>query len=74
MAFEFYEVKSLEECVFQALGAASVCWESIEEAGEFNSTRAKEIGDALLEKIYALGCFWDCDHCRDGNDEWDEWD
>lgn len=37
-----------EEAVFQALGAASVCWQYPEKAGIFDSTRAKEIGDKLL--------------------------
>lgn len=42
---------SIESAVFQALGGASTCWESLSEAGEFDSTRAKEIGDALIERI-----------------------
>lgn len=41
----------LSTAVFQALGAASVCWESMDGTGVFDSTRAKEIGDALLEVI-----------------------
>jgi hypothetical protein len=41
----------LIEHVFQALGQASVCWENISGAGEFQSTRATEIGNALMEKI-----------------------
>lgn len=44
---------SLEAAVFQALGAASVCWETPEGAGVFESTRAKEIGDALIAFIRA---------------------
>lgn len=42
---------SLEEAVFQALGAASVCWDNVREAGEFNSSRAKAIGEALMGVI-----------------------
>lgn len=42
---------SLSSAVFQALGGASTCWEAIEHAGVFDSTRAKEIGDALLAYI-----------------------
>jgi hypothetical protein len=42
---------SLDSAVFQALGAASTCWESLEGAGIFDSTRAREIGDALLSFI-----------------------
>lgn len=41
---------SLESAVFQALGAASMCWEP-RPTGLFDSTRAKLIGDALVEMI-----------------------
>lgn len=41
----------LIEHVFQALGAASSCWENLQGAGKFQSTRATEIGNALMEKI-----------------------
>jgi hypothetical protein len=40
--------ENLEEAVFQALGAASVCWESMEGTGVFQSDRAKQIGEELL--------------------------
>jgi hypothetical protein len=50
------EQTTLEEILFQALGAASVCWETPEGAGIFDSTRAKEIGMALLVEVNrALG-------------------
>lgn len=42
---------SLESAVFQALGAASVCWEQMSGTGVFHSDRAKQIGDALLAFI-----------------------
>ncbi|URM87324.1 hypothetical protein SEA_ANTUNA_62 [Microbacterium phage Antuna] len=42
---------SIESAVFQALGGASTCWEAIEHAGVFDSTRAREIGDRLLEHL-----------------------
>lgn len=42
----------LESAVFQALGAASMCWSETPK-GIFDSTRAKEIGEALLLKIRA---------------------
>lgn len=41
---------SLESAVFQALGAASMCWDETPK-GVFDSTRAKEIGDSLVEFI-----------------------
>lgn len=53
--FEFqtrpHEPLTLQEAVFQALGAASICWENIEAAGTFNSSRAKEIGEKLIAFI-----------------------
>lgn len=42
---------SLESAVFQALGAASTCWESLHGTGVFQSDRAKEIGEVLMAKI-----------------------
>lgn len=41
---------SLEGAVFQALGAASTCW-SETTGGVFDSTRARTIGDALVERV-----------------------
>lgn len=43
----------LQQEVFEALGAASTCWETPEGAGVFDSTRAKELGDGLMSKINA---------------------
>lgn len=43
--------KTLTEAVGQALGAASVCWENPGGAGIFDSTRAKQIADELLDGI-----------------------
>ena len=62
-SFEFDNREGdLESYVFQAIGAASVCWESLNGTGIFDSTRAKGIGDKLLEKIYER---FDCSYCRD---------
>lgn len=44
---------SLESAVFQALGAASVCWDDLEEAGLFHSNEAEKIGEALLGHVHA---------------------
>ncbi len=41
----------MESAIFQALGAASVCWESLENTGIFDSTRARQIGDELMELV-----------------------
>ena len=40
-----------QEIIFQALGAASVCWDRPEDAGVFHSVRAKAIGDAVCERL-----------------------
>lgn len=45
------EEPTLEEVVFVALGAASACWADLSGAGIFQSSRAKEIGEALLDFI-----------------------
>ena len=49
--FEFLQMDgeplSLESAVFQALGAASMCWVPLPN-GVFDSDRAKDIGDKLV--------------------------
>jgi hypothetical protein len=42
---------TLVEILYQSLGAASVCWETPEGAGLFDSTRAKEIGEKLTYEV-----------------------
>lgn len=42
---------SLDEWVGQALGSASMCWESVGRAGVFDSTRCGEIANALLAHL-----------------------
>lgn len=41
----------MRSAIFQALGAASVCWQYPEKAGVFDSTRALLIGEALCEEL-----------------------
>jgi len=41
---------SLEAAVYQAIGAASVCWDDVPH-GLFNSDRAKTIAEALMQRI-----------------------
>lgn len=57
--------------IFQALGAASVCWEHPEGAGIFDSTRCRDIGLALLNELDIIEdgcpCPFDCDGCHDGD-------
>lgn len=45
------EPLTIETAVFQALGAASTCWESMEGTGVFDDQYAKAIGEALLAEI-----------------------
>lgn len=57
MAFEFAKREdddapmTLSEAVGQSLGAASMCWEDMSGTGTFQSDRAKEIYDALMDFI-----------------------
>ena len=44
-------VGSLSRLVFEALGAASSCWDNLSGAGTFESTRARIIGEELLYGI-----------------------
>ena len=46
--FNWPDDTPLHEAVFQALGAASVCWRPIPE-GVFDAEQAEEIGEELLE-------------------------
>lgn len=41
---------NIEQAVFEALGAASMCW-SEPPTGEFDSARAEKIGEALLKTV-----------------------
>lgn len=43
---------NLNTAVFEALGAASMCWSNIDQAGVFQSERAEEIGVALTNVVY----------------------
>jgi hypothetical protein len=46
-----YTDEDSETAVFLALGAASTCWD---EAGVFQSERAKQVGDELIEHLRHL--------------------
>ena len=49
-----YDPLTTYGAVHQAIGAASVCWESLAEAGVFDSTRAAEIAAELLRRLPEL--------------------
>lgn len=46
--------RKLKRLIYQALGEASVCWDSLESAGIFRSKEATIIGDKLIEDIKDL--------------------
>ena len=52
------EGPNLEGAVFQALGAASVCWENMSGTGVFDSTKAEWVGEGLLKYIRENGDCW----------------
>lgn len=43
-------MKKLETLVFEALGEASMCWSETPK-GVFQDSKAKEVGDKLIEAI-----------------------
>lgn len=45
------EPTTLVEVVFQAMGAASSCWDDMSGTGVFQSDRAKAIGDEAVAWI-----------------------
>lgn len=55
MDFDFYREEdgtlTARDAVFQALGAASVCWTE-PPRGVFDAERAKQIGDKLLAFLF----------------------
>jgi hypothetical protein len=50
MANMFADCDSVEEIVFQAVGAASVCWEEA-PTSVFDSTQAKQVAEDALAEI-----------------------
>lgn len=48
-----FAADTIRDAVMQALGAASTCWEDLSGTGVFQSARAQEIGERLLEFIDA---------------------
>lgn len=56
--FGFNEME-LEEAVYHAVGAASVCWSGAYGSGIFNDRRATAITEQLLERIRRAGPIYD---------------
>lgn len=51
IAKDLAAAESREEVLGLALGAASACWENLTGAGEFDSTQARAILDATVERL-----------------------
>lgn len=49
--FDDCEPEDLTQAVFTALGAASACWDNLEDAGVFESERARRWGNDLVKWI-----------------------
>lgn len=50
----FAEAKNINQVLNLAVGAASVCWETPEGAGVFDSDRALDIAKAASERIHEM--------------------
>ncbi len=50
----FSECTTVEEVVFQAIGAGSVCWENPGGAGVFDDTTARSVGEDAMARIDEL--------------------
>lgn len=48
---EFHKNKKLREQIFTAISEASMCWEKIDNAGVFESTRAGKIAINLIQEL-----------------------
>lgn len=49
----FSDAETIDSVLFQAMGAASMCW-SVPPKGIFDSTTARQIGDEAIERINEL--------------------
>ena len=46
---------TVEQAIYQGLGAASTCWESMEGTGVFDSERAVAIGEEITRILKQVG-------------------
>lgn len=44
-------MEKIKQAIYEALGAASMCWSETPK-GTFDSTKANEIGEDLIQKLY----------------------
>lgn len=50
--FDWTVETPIRQVIQEAIGAASMCWEYPEKAGVFNSDKALEISNEVLEMIH----------------------
>lgn len=50
----FSASKTISQLIGNLVGAASVCWENLEAAGEFKSDQANTLVDQALERLQEL--------------------
>lgn len=55
VGFDFSDVNDVRTAVYQTIGAASVCWENLAGAGVFESTRAAQLGEGLVNWLIEHG-------------------
>lgn len=53
----FDDAKTVEEVIFQAIGAGSTCWENLGGTGTFQDDRARRLGEDAMAR---LRCDEDC--------------
>lgn len=51
--FDWEPDTSIDQMVANVVGAASMCWEHVEEAGVFDSSTAADIADQLIAALHA---------------------
>lgn len=47
----FEDAEDWEQAVYYAVGAASMCWESVITAGVFDDTLARKVAEDLIDYI-----------------------
>jgi hypothetical protein len=54
MPNRFEDAKTIQELVYQTVGAGSVCWENLGGAGVFDSEKAREVATDALNRLGEL--------------------
>ena len=50
----FHDAEDVRAVVYQLVGAASMCWESVEKAGVFDDTKARHFSEEALARLEEL--------------------